>query len=53
MGDDWTDEPAFRTANARGGRSVRIGRDKRATEANEYLADPAAVRQWLSLLVRQ
>lgn len=52
LGDDWTDEPAFRTANARGGRSIRVGRDKRATEANETIADPAAVRQWLSLIAR-
>ena len=52
IGDDWTDEPAFRTANARGGRSIRVGRDKRATEANESIADPEAVRQWLARMAR-
>lgn len=52
IGDDWTDEPAFRTANARGGRSIRVGRDKRATEANESIADPDAVRHWLANMAR-
>lgn len=51
IGDDWTDEPGFRTANARGGRSIRVGRDKRPTEANESLADPEAVRRWLAALL--
>lgn len=51
IGDDWTDEPGFRTANARGGRSIRVGRDKRATEANEGLDDPSAVRRWLAAIV--
>jgi trehalose 6-phosphate phosphatase len=53
IGDDWTDEPGFRTANARGGRSIRVGRDKRATEANESLADPEAVRTWLAAMLAQ
>jgi len=53
IGDDWTDEPAFRTANARGGRSIRVGRDKRPTEANESMLDTAMVRQWLAMLVRR
>ncbi len=52
LGDDWTDEPAFRTANARDGRSIRVGRDKRPTEANETIADPAAVRRWLALMAQ-
>lgn len=47
IGDDYTDEAAFRVANARGGRSVRVGRDERATEALERLPDPAAVIEWL------
>jgi trehalose 6-phosphate phosphatase len=51
IGDDWTDEPGFRTANARGGRSIRVGRDKRPTEANESLADPEAVRRWLAAML--
>jgi trehalose 6-phosphate phosphatase len=53
IGDDWTDEPGFRTANARGGRSIRVGRDKRPTEANESLADPEAVRTWLAAILAQ
>lgn len=51
IGDDWTDEPGFRTANARGGRSIRVGRDKRPTEANESLPDPEAVRRWLAAML--
>lgn len=48
IGDDWTDEAAFRVANARCGRSVRVGRDERPTEAVERLPDPAAVLEWLA-----
>jgi len=51
IGDDWTDEAAFRLANERGGRSIRVGRDARLTEARESLADPAAVLGWLSGLL--
>ena len=51
LGDDWTDEPGFRTVNARGGRSIRIGREKRPTEANESLPDPDAVRRWLTAML--
>lgn len=51
IGDDWTDEPGFRTANARGGRSIRVGRDKRPTEANESLPDPESVRRWLAAML--
>ncbi|MFC5067849.1 trehalose-phosphatase [Flaviflagellibacter deserti] len=48
IGDDWTDEAAFRTANARGGVSIRVGRDTRPTEASARLLDPTAVRAWLA-----
>lgn len=48
IGDDWTDEAAFRVANSRGGRSIRVGRDERPTEALERLQDPAAVLHWLA-----
>ena len=51
IGDDWTDEAAFRVANKRGGRSIRVGRDERPTEASEKLPDPSAVRDWLAQLV--
>jgi trehalose 6-phosphate phosphatase len=48
IGDDWTDESAFRVVNVRGGRSIRVGRDVRPTDALENLPDPTAVRAWLS-----
>jgi trehalose 6-phosphate phosphatase len=51
IGDDWTDEAAFRVANKRGGRSIRVGRDERPTEASEKLSDPQAVRDWLARLL--
>jgi trehalose 6-phosphate phosphatase len=47
IGDDYTDESAFRVSNSRGGRSIRVGRDERPTEATERLADPAEVLAWL------
>ena len=52
LGDGWTDEPAFRTANAREGRSIRVGRDKRPADANEAVADPAAVLRWLARMAQ-
>lgn len=48
IGDDWTDESAFRAVNVRGGRSIRVGSDVRETAALENLPDPTAVREWLS-----
>ncbi len=49
LGDDLTDEDAFRHVNARDGISVIIG-DRRPTAAHHALADPAAVRAWLHAL---
>ena len=49
LGDDLTDEDAFRRVNASGGVSVVIGA-RRPTEARYALADPAAVRAWLHKL---
>ncbi|MGH8125607.1 MAG: trehalose-phosphatase [Rhodanobacteraceae bacterium] len=49
LGDDLTDEDAFRRANARDGVSVVVGA-RRPTEARHALADPAAVRAWLHAL---
>lgn len=46
LGDDLTDEHAFRRVNARGGVSVIVGA-RRPTEARHALADPPAVRAWL------
>ncbi|HET9818774.1 MAG TPA: trehalose-phosphatase [Rhodanobacteraceae bacterium] len=46
LGDDLTDEDAFRRVNARDGISVIIG-DRRPTAAHYSLANPAAVRAWL------
>ena len=46
VGDDLTDEHAFRHVNANGGVSVIVGA-RRPTEARCALDDPAAVRAWL------
>jgi trehalose 6-phosphate phosphatase len=46
LGDDLTDEHAFRHVNADGGVSVIVGA-RRPTEARCALDDPAAVRAWL------
>ena len=47
VGDDRTDEYAFASANARGGVSVLVG-PRTDTVAQYRIADPAAVREWLS-----
>jgi trehalose 6-phosphate phosphatase len=49
LGDDLTDEHAFRHVNANGGVSVVVG-PRRPTEARHALDDPAAVRAWLHAL---
>ena len=49
LGDDLTDEDAFRHVNANGGVSVIVGA-RRPTEARYALHDPAAVRTWLHAL---
>jgi len=46
LGDDFTDEHAFESANALGGVSVIVG-PRRPTAARFALADPCAVRRWL------
>jgi trehalose 6-phosphate phosphatase len=45
LGDDRTDEDAFRAAERRGGIGVRVGPD--ATAARHRLDDVAAVHRWL------
>lgn len=46
FGDDVTDEDGFVAANARGGRSFKIGPGR--TAAGERFADIAAFRRWLA-----
>ncbi|WP_440222080.1 trehalose-phosphatase [Dokdonella sp. MW10] len=47
LGDDLTDEHAFRHVNERGGTSVIVG-PRRPTDARYALATPQAVRDWLA-----
>lgn len=47
IGDDLTDEHAFRRVNALGGRSVIVG-PRRPSAARHALAGPDAVRAWLA-----
>lgn len=46
LGDDLTDEDAFRIVNERAGVSVIVG-PRRPTRARHALAGPAQVREWL------
>lgn len=50
FGDDVTDEAAFEAVQALGGVAVKIGEGE--TLATLRLPDPAALRQWMALLVQ-
>ncbi len=50
IGDDITDEDAFRAANARGGTTVVVAAGSRQTEAAHEIADPSEVVALLSAL---
>lgn len=52
IGDDRTDEDAFRHALARGGHAILVSPDDRDTAAHARLADPDAVVALLDLLGR-
>ncbi len=52
VGDDVTDEDGFRSVNALGGISIRVGL-KHDTSAAYTLEDVAAVRHWMSSLMKQ
>ena len=47
VGDDVTDEDAFRVVNAKGGWTIHVGDGLATTEAKLGLPDVAAVDQWL------
>lgn len=48
IGDDITDEEMFKVVNAMGGLSVRVGAPDRPSEADQYIENPQAVRNWLA-----
>lgn len=52
LGDDQTDEDAFRVVNRLGGTSVFVGDPRRRTGARYWLKDPQAVHSWLAELER-
>ncbi len=52
IGEDVTDEDAFRSAIARGGHAIVVSTDDRETTAHARLADPDAVVALLDLLGR-
>lgn len=52
FGDDLTDEAGFATARAHGGSATLIGLPDRGTAATSRLANPAALRHWLTQLSR-
>jgi len=49
VGDDLTDESGFAVVNAHAGISVLVG-DREPSAAHYGLPDPAAVRDWLSMI---
>jgi trehalose 6-phosphate phosphatase len=50
IGDDVTDEDAFRIVNEMGGYSVKVGPENSASAARYWLENVAAVRDWLEPL---
>ncbi|MBI3087299.1 MAG: trehalose-phosphatase [Candidatus Omnitrophica bacterium] len=52
VGDDRTDEDAFRTVNRLGGLTIAVGKPPRRTAARYRLKDPRDVRAWLETLRR-
>lgn len=52
LGDDRTDESAFRAARKLGGCAVMVGRIRRRSAAQCWLRDPNEVRAWLTRLAK-
>lgn len=53
VGDDVTDESMFRAAVEAGGRAIRVGTPQDGSVAEATLADPTAVREWLTELIHK